>query len=517
MRNVLALAAVVLLAASAVAAENEDWKKKREEWRAEHGWRSLGYSMPGGYRLLDRLELTDPQKKVLGQVAAEWYKKRGEAGKALAGKLPKMSAADWKDPEKRKAYYRKREELTAEMKIGPPVDQVKAVLTIEQLDKIEGANQIIAAWSKWVQETVPAYENRLADAVGPAPEKATHGTRYFYARLEKALPGATLLGRLGLPEETTKELRKVAGWGFAPESAARRRAALELLKGQKVPARSATAVRSAVMGGKRGRRTEKARQAVKGLLTADQAQRLAKGAAIVKERDEAVARKYAECVAKLNKVLPPRKVSTVAVPAVGAPELPKQAGEVVAAWNRWLVEELPKFDFQLDAILGPEPDGVTLGQRYQHQRLEHLLKGASLLARLGLTDKQLAALGKLSRASYREAYQQRNTFTQLVAGGKIDKTLETAVKDALENTKDERSRRRTREAVRSILTLDQWAKFSLGLKIVEKRDEAIRRHHDQTLSDLQKALPPEKEQGRNKAGAPAGGRPDPYHRPRWGQ
>ncbi len=529
MRSLVAAVLAVLVSATGLAADREDQKKEWEKRRAEAaarqkeyqvkwGWWSLTYSLPGGFALIGRLDLTDEQKKTLGEVASAWTKERREATAELQRQLPKMTAEDYKDPDRRKAYYDKRKELAAKLKVEPPVDRVCEVLTEKQLDKIGGAHQIIVAWSKWVQETVPAYEKRLTDAVGPAPEKETTADRYMFSRLAPALPGATLLGRLGLPEETTKELRKVAGWGFAPGSAARRRAALELLKSQKVPARSATAVREAVMGGETERRTEKRRQAVKGLLAADHVQRLAKGAAIVKERDEAVAKKYAECVEKLNKVLPPRKVPTATAPAVEAPVLPKQAGEIIAAWNQWLVEELPKFDAKLDGILGPEAGVVTSRQRYQYQRLEYVMKGASVLARLGLTDKQLAAVAELGRASYAKAYQERNTFTQFIAGAKIDKTLETAVKNALENTKDERSRRRTREAVRKILTLDQWAKFSQGLKIVEERDEAIRRRHDQVLSDLEKVLPPEKEgAGRNKAGAPAGGRPNPYHRPRRGQ
>ena len=513
MRSLMAVVLAALLSPTGLTADREDlekqWEKRRaeaaerqKEYKAKHGWRALTYSLPGGYRFLDRLELTDPQKKVLGEVHAEWTAKRAAAWKDIAGQLPKLTPRDYADPDKRKAYYDKRNELIEKKKVGPPVEQVKTVLTIEQLDKLEAANQIIVAWSKWVVEKVPAYQQRLADAVGPAPEKGTAADRYMLSRLEPALPGAALLGRLDLPDDTLSELRKVAGWGFAPEPAARRRAALELLKGQKVPPRCAMTVYQAVMNGKADRRQVKARGAVEKLLTADQIKRLAKGAEIVKERDEAVATKYAECVAKLDKALPPRAPAYAAVPKVTAPQPPKAGAEIIAAWNKWLTKELPKFDRKLDAELGPNPEGLTRAESYQYQHLTRLLKGARLLARLGLAEQQLADLKKLGRTAYHRSYEERAAFGRLVDKDKIDEAVEQAVEDALENTRTERRKRSVRAAIKEVLTLEQSAKFERGLKILEERDAAIRQQYSRTLSALEAALPPPKDKANNKPGAP---------------
>ena len=104
MRTLAVLVLAVLLSATGLAAGREDleidkeWEKRRaeaaarqKEYQAKYGWRSLTYSLPGGFALVGRLELTDEQKRTLGEVASAWTKERREATAELQKQLPKMT------------------------------------------------------------------------------------------------------------------------------------------------------------------------------------------------------------------------------------------------------------------------------------------------------------------------------------------------------------------------------------------------------------------------------------------
>ena len=51
----------------------------------------LSYSLPGGYALVSRLDLTDEQKKLLGEIATEHGKERYAKTQAIYAKLPKLA------------------------------------------------------------------------------------------------------------------------------------------------------------------------------------------------------------------------------------------------------------------------------------------------------------------------------------------------------------------------------------------------------------------------------------------
>ena len=188
MKTFASLLAALVMTTSALGAEvgeKQHGKHLGEEWRAKHAWRGLMYYLPGGYTHLDRIDLTDDQKKVLGEIATEYQKKRAGKMKDLHKMLPKLTGEDWGDAEKRKAYYEKRNELMKKAKLDPPMDAIRGVLTVEQADKLEDASKIETEWAKWVAVELPKYEARLTEAVGPKPNAPDYGSSYMMGRLEK--------------------------------------------------------------------------------------------------------------------------------------------------------------------------------------------------------------------------------------------------------------------------------------------------------------------------------------------
>ena len=91
MRNILVAMGLVCAVARVGAAQGPV-----VTFRVQGSWRSLAYQLPGAYRFLDRVDLTQEQQKALDQVHKQWmaeqreaYEKvRKEVGPLPPGSLP---------------------------------------------------------------------------------------------------------------------------------------------------------------------------------------------------------------------------------------------------------------------------------------------------------------------------------------------------------------------------------------------------------------------------------------------
>ena len=272
---------------------------------------TLRYYLPGAYALLDRLELTEEQEKILVEIAKKHLAERRKASTAAWKSVPRVAGADLKDPEKRKAYYAKTREAYKAARLDPPIDEISNVLTPEQLGRILKADQIIAEWRTWLAEHLAAYDKKLTAAVGPEPEAepGAYTARYAYYVFENYLKGSSQLARrLGLAKEQGAALAKLRQRPYG----ARSPFLFALTTPPKDGKLSATRLRSiqTLLSARAWEEKKKETRAkIEELLTGKQRDALAAGVKILEERDAAILKRYTQCVAEVDKILPRPKPS----------------------------------------------------------------------------------------------------------------------------------------------------------------------------------------------------------------
>ena len=266
-------------------------------------WRSLAYQLPGAYRFIDRLALTEEQQKALDKVQKDWAAQRQEAYGAAMKDFPPLSAEDQKDPQKVKEYYAKRTDVLKAAQVPPPVDYVHDILTEDQLNKISEARKVMEGWERWLAQNLGEYDRKLDGILGPAPEDPTGTKQYTYQMFSGFVAGGSLLGRLRLTpaqdaalQEIRKQYYSEYGSLWAPLG--------QPPAGGVVSYQQMNAVRAAIATKGWAELKEKYRILVDRLLTEEQRERLAKALAATEERDEAVWKRYSQYVADLSAILP---------------------------------------------------------------------------------------------------------------------------------------------------------------------------------------------------------------------
>jgi len=243
---------------------------------------------------------------LLDEIYTKWSGKQNKAYAGAKAKVPRLAAADRKDPAKRKDYRARRAAAYKDAQVPLPVGQIKNILTPEQTEKLNSAAKVLADWSKWLTEYLAGFDKQLDAILGPAP--AARGYWWYIAQQYSALDllrkGASRLGdRLGLTDKQKAQLQQV----FAQEQAELRamNAPLAAVLGlDKNPKKHSAAVRSLV--GEQALKivTEKFARVVEAILTQDQRDKLTKAMAVVAERDKGLVASYVDYAAKVNNVLP---------------------------------------------------------------------------------------------------------------------------------------------------------------------------------------------------------------------
>ena len=318
MMKKLLVTALLLASASAFAAGQAGQpagRAKRQQApdvrRYKTGYYGLAYALPGAYGLINRLELSDQQKKVLGEVYSEYMTRSRKAYAAISAKLPRLSGEDWQNPEKRAAYTKKYRELMKTQKATVSVEAVANVLTPDQLGKILSANELCANWQKWVVEYLTRTGNELDGVLGPEPAEVDAVKKALFAGFAYYVKGGPLLYRLGLTKEQHAELEKVAAEARAQYGAVGTMTRPSLA-GDKLTPEQASTARSAITAKAYQQIRERHAARVENLLTQVQKDKLAKAAAIVDARDKEIATRFVDYVTRVDKILPaPRRKAGV--------------------------------------------------------------------------------------------------------------------------------------------------------------------------------------------------------------
>ena len=298
-----AIACLILLAGCIAAAHGEQGSVA--QYRFYGSWRSLGHRLPGAYRFIDRLNLTEEQQELLGKVYQDWASKRREAYAAVMKQIPSLSAEERKDPEKVKAYYAKRSDLLRKAQTPPDIDLVTDILTEPQLAKIQEAGKVLAALDAWLADHLAQYDKKLDALLGPVVSEKPQAEQYRYQMFEVYLKGGALLGRLGLTEQQDEALQGLRKRYYAEFS--RMLAPLSIsLANAKVSYTNLQGVRSHV--GRKGGEAirHRYREQIKEVLTKDQQALLEQAVQIVEERDKAVWERYSAYLLELEAILPYR-------------------------------------------------------------------------------------------------------------------------------------------------------------------------------------------------------------------
>lgn len=300
MKKIVVLAVMAILAVS-MSADAANRRGRGRRTRAS--WRSLSNQLPGAYGLLDRLGLSDQQKKVLTEIDKEWGTARRKAFGAVRGQLPKMSREDWRNAEKARAFRAKWTELRAKVNVPAPVDQVSNVLSPEQLGKIMQANEVVGEWNKWLADHLAKYSKRLDGILGPEVADYAGGRQVSGALNGYAKGAAQLASRLKLTQDQTTALQEVGKQRFA-EYRATTTPLPAMLRAGKVQASYVNPIRTLVNREAWNQVDETSRKAVDGALTAAQRSGLAKAMPVLEERDKGIYVGYVLYLDKLAKILP---------------------------------------------------------------------------------------------------------------------------------------------------------------------------------------------------------------------
>jgi hypothetical protein len=440
--------------------------------------------LPGGYSFLDQLELTDEQKEKLGTIAEDYSKKQAEVRREAMKEFADLLKEGRKDREKREKFRVEVEGFMKEKGVTPPVDEVAAVLKPQQLDALTKAHAAATEWNHWLESELVEYEKSLADALGKTEKTRSRGLSTVFARLETQLPGARFIPRVAVDEDLYKELYELARRGLYRHDARRRRAEYLLRSGQKLPGEYRGVLRDSMQGVKASERNRRLAQALQDLVPKDLRERLAKADAIADERDAAIRKQLSKAITAISTALPDKAPAVQAAPTWPALETPKAAA-VVTDWNKWLQTELPKYDKQLDQVVGDEPFATDSRVRGLLSRLSSSVPAAELLARLDLTDEQVAELEqRTSYQAFTRDTTERRRLAQTPAARKFPLLLRGIGKSA------DRSAI-VREAIRDVLTPKQRGAFESGEKVLAARSEALATKYDATIDALAEALPEE--------------------------
>lgn len=301
MKKIVVLVAMAILAVpmSADAAARRGGRVRGNQ----PSWKSLASQLPGAYALLDRIGLSDQQKKVLGEVDKEWGTARRKAFGAVRGQLPRMSREDWGNAEKARAYRAKLNELRAKANVPAPVDQVSNVLSPEQLGKIMRANEVVGEWNKWLAEHLAKYSKKLDGILGPEVADYAGGRQVSGALNGYAKGAAQLASRLKLTQDQTTALQEVGKQRFAQYQATTTPLP-GMLRAAKVQASYLNPIQNLVSREAWGQVDETSRKAVEGALTAAQRNGVAKAMPVLEERDKGIYVGYLLHLDKLAKILP---------------------------------------------------------------------------------------------------------------------------------------------------------------------------------------------------------------------
>ncbi|MFO7898776.1 MAG: hypothetical protein R6V58_06910 [Planctomycetota bacterium] len=266
-------------------------------------WRHLARQLPGGYRFIDRLDLTEEQKKALDNVYDDWQTERREQRAEALKSLPKLSKGDRKDKAKVRAYYEKRRDLLRETAVPPPVELVGDILTADQLARIREANQVVDEWNRWLAAHVKKYEARLDALLGPVPADEPASQRYAYRAFAPYLDGGEMLGRVGLDGPQTEKLQSMRK-EYYREYSAMMGPLWQSLRDTEVSAGAVRTVRTAISHKGRSKIQQQYGQKLKEILTDEQLAQLRRADAIMKERDAAIWERYERYLAEISAILP---------------------------------------------------------------------------------------------------------------------------------------------------------------------------------------------------------------------
>ena len=295
------MAALIVAVSASAQGQGQGGRQGRDKGpgrldaRQEASLRSLAHALSGGYNLITRLYLTDEQKEVLSEIHARYTEKKQAATREITAQLPRLTKEDYGDPEKRKALAAKYAELSKKFKAAPPVDEVKQVLTPEQLEKIQGADKLVTEWQGWLVGHMAKCEERLTKEIGPMPEKR----RFVYAGSERR--GASVqLSSLALTDTQLAGIRQAlkarppADRGLSPHGLVARI--------DKLTPAQANAVRTALFTAALDRAKASRRAWVDKILTEEQRSLLAKGFAILEERDAEIGKRFQKLSADIEKL-----------------------------------------------------------------------------------------------------------------------------------------------------------------------------------------------------------------------
>jgi hypothetical protein len=267
------------------------------------GWRTLAYQLPGAYRFLDRLDLSEAQEKALDKVYRKWAADRRELMQKALASLEPLSKDDRKDPEKLRAYYAERRKLYQATQIPPPLPLVNDILTEEQLAKIGEADTVVAVWNDWLAKHMAVHEETLDGILGPPPPEEARVLVNRYRMFRTFLPGGQFIGRLALGPEQVAELDRLRR-GYYAEYRARLAPVTYSLRGTEMDRTQSAAVRRAIAAKVRDDLVSDYRKRLEAVLTKAQRDRLSRAAKVVEEGDAAVQARYAEFDLELSAILP---------------------------------------------------------------------------------------------------------------------------------------------------------------------------------------------------------------------
>jgi Spy/CpxP family protein refolding chaperone len=269
--------------------------------RFQGGWRLLAHRLPGAYRFIDRLNLTEEQKKALAKISMDWAAERRELLTEVARTLPNLTKEERKNPEKVKAHYAKRREIYQSAQVPAPLALVSDVLTDDQIARIVQAGKVLDSWRKWLADHLEKCEARLDKVLGPDDAETASGQKL--GRLfVRQVPGGELLGRLDLSNAQVEKLEAIRKNYYADYSDKLGALNRSLQGGSGLAAHQVSTVRRTIGSRLRSTGEKKNHELIRQALTKEQRERLDKAIDITRERDDALWKRYQQYLQELSAV-----------------------------------------------------------------------------------------------------------------------------------------------------------------------------------------------------------------------
>jgi Spy/CpxP family protein refolding chaperone len=269
---------------------------------ASASWRPMVYQLPGAYRFLDRLDLTEAQQAALAKIYSDWQTQRRELYAKVLSTVPALTDADRKDPAKVKKYYEQRREVYQNAQMPLPIALINDILSEAQLGKIAQAGKITDAWKTWLVEHIAAYEKKLEKVLG-SPQPLEDQTRRQYHIFGNILDGAALLGRLKMTDQQVAKLNGLRMKYFSDVNSIVA-PITQVLRDAEINPTVANELRKTVNEKARVQAAEELRSQLDAILTESQQEQLGEAQKIVAERDQAIWERYVQFLAALEEVLP---------------------------------------------------------------------------------------------------------------------------------------------------------------------------------------------------------------------